>query len=182
MRIAKSPDFLQSIMQDDRVSRWIRRDGDPDVRLADVWSELLGLEFETGGFLFHDLGDGVAEVHTLFLPKSTDVPRCAEQALAFVFGWTSVIRVITKVPEINRAARALATGAGFRHDYTLPGAWLSRGKRCDVAVLSLDLDLWARRHGYNVALSPEKSARARRRWAVTNIEPMQSEETCPQHS
>ncbi|MHC9085340.1 GNAT family N-acetyltransferase [Luteimonas sp. RIT-PG2_3] len=173
MRISTSPDFLQAVMDDERVSRWVSQDGDGHAELASIWGEMLGLEFDTGGFLFHDLGDGVREVHTLFLPKSVGVEACAEQALSHVFCQTGCMRVVTKVPAINRAARRLAEGAGFRLDYTIPDGWRSRGKRYDLHVLSLDFDSWANRHGYRQVISlvePEKARRALYRWAVVNLD------------
>ncbi|PPJ43940.1 MULTISPECIES: hypothetical protein [unclassified Pseudoxanthomonas] len=123
MRVAKTPEFLQSVMDHPKVRPWIVPDGvDRDIPLAAIFGQGIGLEFDTGGFFFHALGDGVYEVHTLFLLGTTNALDCCKAAAHFMLCGTECTRIVTKVPADNIPAWKLTEKMGFRADQIRPAA------------------------------------------------------------
>ena len=176
MRIATSPAFLASIVNDPRVRPWLVQDTDPaELSIDALFAQGIGLEFDTGGWFLHRLGDGVYEVHTLFLPGSRDVLGKTREAMAAIFCGTDCLRLVTKVPADNKAADRLTRYAGFRLDYVREAAFLRGGIRHDVRHYSLGLDDFVRERGIRwfrdecIALGePDKGQRAAVRWAVVH--------------
>jgi hypothetical protein len=179
MRVAQSPEFLQSVIDHPKVRPWIAPDGvDGELPLAAVFHEGIGLEFNTGGFFFHRLGDGVFEVHTLFLPGTRDAFECCQAAAHFMFCGTECTRIVTKVPADNVPAWKLTEKMEFRLDYVRPSAFLRGGKLHDVKHYSLVMDDWMRRQQSTRWVQEQctqlgnepKGLRAAYRWAVMNDE------------
>lgn len=177
LSVAASPDFLQSVMDHPKVRPWIGPDGvEVPLDLGVIFDQGIALEFETGGFFFHRLGDGVMEVHTLFLPGSRDVLSCCKVSAQYLFTATECLRIVTKVPADNIPADRLTQKAGFRHDYTRPNAYLRGGKLHDVRHYSLDFDNWITANGLERSIQklcadagqPIKGRIARYRHAVMN--------------
>lgn len=177
MRVAGSAAFLQSIIDHPSVRPWIAPDGAPDaLPLAAIFHEGIGLEFETGGFFFHGLGDGTYEVHTLFLPGTKNAFDCCRAAAHFMFCGTDCTRIVTKVPADNIPAWRLTEKMGFRADHIRRKAFVRGGKPHDVKHYSLQLDDWMREQASprwvaeQCALlgQKDKGGRALRRWAVMN--------------
>jgi hypothetical protein len=184
LKVATSPDFLQSVIDHPQVKPWVAPDGVTDVPLEKVFADGIALEFETGGFFFHRLGDGVYEVHTLFLPGTKNALACCKASAHFLFCATDCLRIVTKVPQDNIAADRLTRRMGFRHDYTRESAYLRGGVMHDVAHYSLGLDDWLRGQGpgwfveqCNALGQPDKGRRAAFRWAVMNDE--MEKASCP---
>lgn len=146
--VGASPAFLQSVMDHPQVRPWIGPDGaDGPLDLAAIFNQGIALEFATGGFFFHRLGDGVMEVHTLFLPGSRDVLACCKAAAKHLFTATECMRIVTKVPADNIPADRLTRKAGFRHDHTRPQAYKRGGQLHDVRHYSLHMDDWITANG-----------------------------------
>lgn len=191
MRVAESPDFLQSVIDHPKVRPWIKPDGvDGDIPLSAIFDQGIGLEFETGGFFFHSLGDGVYEVHTLFLPGTTNAFDCCRAAAHFMFCATECTRIVTKVPADNVPAWKLTEKMGFRADQVRPAAFMRGGVAHDVKHYSLVMDDWMREKGpqwfaQQCALfnNEEKGARGLHRWAVMYDEYQLLEgQGCPQQA
>lgn len=145
MRVATSPDFLQSCIDHPAVRPWICQDSDPaDLPLAAVFEQGVGLEFETGGFFFHNLGDGTYEVHTLFLPGTKNAMECCQAAAHFMFCATDCTRIVTKVPEDNIPAWKLTEKMGFAKEYVREKAYTRGGKLHDVRCYALGMEQWGR--------------------------------------
>lgn len=188
MKVAESPDFLQSVMDDDRVWRWIAPDDCERLPLSAIFADGIGLEFDGGGFFFHRLGDGVYEVHTLFLPGSRHAFQSCQAAAHFMFCATDCLRIVTKVPADNVAAWRLTEKMQFHATNVRENAFKRGGEWHDVKHYALDLDDWMRRQ-----VSPEwvgqqmtqwgqhgKGARALYRWAVMYDDySVFGEMTCP---
>lgn len=177
MRIAASPDFLQSVIDHPKVRRWVAKDEEMelDLPLSKVFEQGIGIEFDTGGFFFHSLGDGIYEVHTLFLPETTNALACCEAAAHFMFCATDCTRIVTKVPEDNVPAWKLTEKMGFIPEYTRPKAYTRNGIEHDVRHYALPMDVWARRQSPAWVKSQcealgqaEKGSRFQYRWAVVN--------------
>lgn len=178
MRVAESPDYLQSVIDHPQVFRWIAPDGVDTLPLAAVFADGIGLEFDTGGFFFHRLGDGVYEVHTLFLPGTKGALDCCKAAAHFMFCATDCNRIVTKVPEDNVPAWKLTEKMNFRQDYVQPDKFLRDGTLHDVRHYSLVMDDWARTQESAIWVKSQcidlgQAAKALRfiyRWAVANDE------------
>ncbi|MFK3647910.1 hypothetical protein ACI2IY_05660 [Lysobacter enzymogenes] len=144
MKIARSPDFLESVANDPRVFPAVSCAGMERVDLAPVWGDCIGLEFDTGGWLFHRLRPAYYEVHTLFLPRSRYVREMALAAAHYMFTGTDAMELVTKVPVDLPSALALAKASGFTERFTRKGAWIRDSGAVDVVYLGLTLDEWAR--------------------------------------
>lgn len=176
-RLATSPDFIQSVMDHPQVRAWITPDGvEGPLLLSAIFEQGLGLEFEGGGFFFHRLGDGVMEVHTMFLPGTKHVADACHAAAQYLFCGTECLKIVTKVPTDNIPATRLTERVGFRLDYVEPEAFLRGGKHHDVRHYSWDIDLWARstagpgwiRQQCRQMNNEAKGLRLAYRWAVMN--------------
>ncbi len=73
-----------------------------------------------GGLFFHWHEPSVYEVHTQFLPKvrGRAALECTEEAIAWMFLRTDAMELHTKVPELNRPARALVQAIGGTREYS----------------------------------------------------------------
>lgn len=176
-RVATSADFLQSVMDDPRVRHWLAPDGvDGQALLSSIFEQGIALEFEGGGFFFHRLGDGVMEVHTMFLPGTKHVADACRAAAEFLFCGTECIKIVTKVPVDNLPAMRLTEKVGFRLDYVRPQAFLRGGTAHDVKHYSWDIDLWLRgtdgpawaRQRSRELCNERKGLLLAYRWAVMN--------------
>ncbi len=144
MRVAQSPDFLQSVIDHPEVSYWIKPDGHEGIDLSRVFSDGIGFEFETGGFFFHRLGDGIYEVHTLFLPGSTGAFAACRAVAHYMFCATECTKIVTKVPEDNIPAWKLTEKMKFTRGHTQEKAYTRGGQLHDVRHYSLHMDDWGR--------------------------------------
>lgn len=176
-RVATSPDFIQSVMDHPKVRPWIAPDGiDGPLSIAAIFDQGICLEFDGGGFFFHRLGDGVMEVHTMFLPGTHGVADACRAAAEHLFCGTECLKIVTKVPVDNVPAMRLTERVGFRLDYVAAGAFLRGGVAHDVKHYSWDIDLWLRgtegpRWAYRRCCdmgNRDKGLRLAYRWAVTN--------------
>jgi hypothetical protein len=143
MKVATSPDFLQSVI--DAVWHWVAQDDEPHVPLASAFEHVVGLEFEDGGFVFIPHGD-TWEVHTLFLPGAKDPFSCAREAAAYVFSH-GCERITTEVPADNVPADRLTRKMGFTLTHTEPQAFLRGGVLHDVHHYELRKDAWQEKQG-----------------------------------
>lgn len=144
MRPAQSPDFLQSVIDHPEVRPWICQDGTGELDLSLIWNEGIGFESEDGGFFFHRLGDGIYEVHTLYLPGTKTAFQGCQFVAHFMFCGTECTKIVTKVPEDNVPAWKLTEKMGFRADYVREKAYTRGGKRHDVRHYSLHMDDWGK--------------------------------------
>ena len=119
MRLSASPDFLQSVANDPRVFPAIASKGRGPFDLSAVWADCIGLEFDTGGWVFHQIAPGVYDAHTLFLPKSLDVRGKAREALAYLFTHGAT-EIIGRIPADLPHARRLARDMGLTYSHDLP--------------------------------------------------------------
>jgi len=144
MAIGRTPIFLQSVANHPKVFPSISMAGQGPIDLESLWPHCVAVQFERGGFLFHQLGTGYYEVHTLFLPKTREVDDCARQALHHMFTATDAMEIVTRVPADLPHALALAKRGGFTERFRRFGAWPRDGYDVDVVYLGLTIDDWAR--------------------------------------
>lgn len=92
-----------------------------------------------GAWVLQMLMPGVYELHTMFLPEARGRPYfvAAKQALAYVFGQTDALEIVTKCPDDNDGARMAAATMGFRERFRREGAWQT-GAGISYRVFSID--------------------------------------------
>lgn len=112
MKRAQDPAFLELIANNPRVFKNVTCKGVDRIELSSIWNNCVGLEFDTGGFLFHRHDPGVYEVHTLFLPKSKNVQVYAAMAANFIFNLDAEL-LLTQVARDLPHVRRLALSQGF---------------------------------------------------------------------
>ena len=144
MTIGQSPRFLESVANHPRVFPSVSMHGQGRFDFDSIWPHCIAIQFPRGGFLFHRLGTGYYEVHTLFLPKTHDVDLMARQALHYMFTATDAMEIVTRVPADLPHALALAKRGGFTERFRRFAAWPRDGFDVDVAYLGLTVDEWAR--------------------------------------
>lgn len=145
MKVATSPDFLQSVI--DARWDWIAQDDEPHAPLSAVFDRFVALENEHGGFLFFPKGEGVWEVHTLFLPTVRDALGHAKDAAKHMFARTDCDAIVTQVPADNVPADRLTRAMGFEHIGVEPQAFLRKGIRQDVHHYALTRERWQATEG-----------------------------------
>jgi hypothetical protein len=100
-------------------------------------------ETEHGGIVLTQIGSGVYDVHTLFLPEG----RGAESAHAsaavcdYMFSHTDCVEARTMVPQENRGALVAAMRSGFQKRYAMNVPW--HDGKTDADFLALTLERWA---------------------------------------
>ena len=123
MKVSDSPAFFERIANDPRVFPAIARKGREPFDLSGIWPDCIGLEFDTGGWVFHRVSEGVYDAHTLFLPKSLDVRGKAKEALAYLFGNGATLiigRIPADLPHAKRLARDMGLTYSHDLDVTMP--------------------------------------------------------------
>ena len=145
MKVATSPDFLQSVI--DAVWGWVAQDDEPRVPLSAAFDRFVCLENEHGGFVFVPHGGGEWEVHTLFLPTVRDAYSHAREAAAHMFARGDCDRITTQVPADNVPADRLTRRMGFEFTHTEPAAFLRNGVRHDINHYALRKDAWQEQQG-----------------------------------
>src|SRR6478735_1220419 len=70
---------------------------------------------EHGGFVFHNHGQGLYEIHTLFLRsgRGKAVREALAFALQYMFVRTDCAEIATRIPQVNKPAAMLARDGGF---------------------------------------------------------------------
>jgi hypothetical protein len=146
MKVSTGPEFFESVANHPRVLPYVTWKGIYAVGLKDVWKDCVGLEFDTGGWVFHRLAPDVYEVHTLFLPKSVNVSDKAQEALAYMFS-NGAQEILTRVPHDLPHVRRLAEKGGFtflrRHE--IP--WQRETGPVETDVYQLTQEAWVSQQG-----------------------------------
>ena len=133
-----APDLFNEVANHPDVSRWLFADGEIDLTEIVENQANFALQADGGGFLVVKLQEAVYEVHSLFLPEARSGTRQAmADGLAYVFCRTDCCRLLTKVPNANAAAAALASKGGFRPCFVRNDARLG-----ETSYLALDIDDW----------------------------------------
>jgi hypothetical protein len=134
--------FLTEVANHPEVRPWLGGEGFLDLRPAIATPENIALQFVGGGFVFHRIGEGLYEAHSLFLPahRGSEAVRCLRAALRYMFTATDCMEILSRVPDGNLAADGFARLAGGREAYRLEHDPKFLGK--PVSVRSLTLDMW----------------------------------------
>lgn len=134
------PSLLNQVINHPQVRPWMAPgDGPLDVTAVVSNPANFALVTEGGGFILHNQGQGIYEVHSQFLPEHRTNTREAMRAgFDYMFTRTDCERVVTQVPDNNRAAQCLAKAARFR-----PMFRREQGLLGPTEYMGLSIDEWA---------------------------------------
>lgn len=149
MRVATTPDHLESVANHPRVFPYIARKGRERFDLSDVWADCIGFEWDEGGLVFHLHAPETYDVHILFLPKTRDTKGKANQAIGIMFN-AGALELVAAIPADLPHCKRLALSVGF-----VPGESLGviERKRGPVALhgFTLTRQAWANLPGVSNA-------------------------------
>jgi hypothetical protein len=107
--------FLNTVANHPDVHPWIGAVGEVDLSAAILNPANVALVNNGGGFFLMCHEPGIYEVHSQFLPEARGGSITAmRDGFDYLFTRTDCHTVLTQVPDINRAAAALAKHARFR--------------------------------------------------------------------
>lgn len=108
--------FLTEVANHPEVRPHLKGSGELDLMTLISDPANIALQFEGGGWFLQNMGGCVYEVHSMFLPevRGAKVKKNLVEALRYVFIETDCVKIVTRLPKGNVAARALAKITGFR--------------------------------------------------------------------
>lgn len=139
--------LLNRVANDPAVRPWLSCEemgvpADAPIDLSEAIRDLSNVALVTngGGFLLHARGGGDYEVHSMFLPEARSGTVAAMRAgMDYMFTRTDCQKLITKVPDDNKAAANLAAAGGFKPVFRREAVWNGGG----VSYQALTIDDWA---------------------------------------
>jgi len=135
---------LNAIANHPSVRPWLG--GDSVIDLEPVLLNPANFAFETehGGMVLAQIGNGVYEVHSLFLPegRGPESSQAFDAVADYMFAVTDCIEVRTRAMEDNRRAVAAAKRQGFEQRYAMPVPWHD-GALALATFWSLTAERWA---------------------------------------
>lgn len=141
---------LNAIVNHPEVLPWVRGpiDGELDLSAVAEDPSNVVLVGDLGAMVFTPLRTAIWEVHTQVLPegRGTWARSFVESSLRWMFTNTDVIELMTRCPEGNVGALALARAIGGRPAFRLDNGWVYDGKTVPATVFSLTLQDWLARH------------------------------------
>lgn len=139
---------LNEVANHPEVRAWLGG-GAGAIDLSDLVSNPANVAFEGahGGFIAHKQGDGVYEVHSLFVPEGRGefVMEAAREAQRFMFCATDCTELRTKCPDGNAAALGLCRAGGFQHLFRREKCWPANGEMVGASYHSLNIQRWISR-------------------------------------
>jgi hypothetical protein len=137
---------LNRVANHPAVRPWLGGDGVLDLTALITNPDNIAVVSEHGGFIGVAQAYGRYEVHSLFTPDrpGAETMQAMRAGLDFMFTATDCLELVTKVPQDNRAAAALALRAGFEQRWTAPLKWTD-GQMVTADFLGLTLERWALR-------------------------------------
>lgn len=142
-----SATHLNSILNHPEVHPGVALNAEPlDLTPHIADPNVVALYGEHGGQVYQRLQVGLWEAHSAFVPEGRGEWALAatQQTLKWIFTRTEAVEVITRVPQGNLGARALARAAGLTQDCTLAHGWVRDGKPISADVFSLTVQSWMR--------------------------------------
>ncbi len=133
MRVATSPDFLESVANHPRVRPYIGGEG--EFRAGDSWANSIGLEWDCGGVVFMQEAPGIYSGHLVFARKTQGALEKVREAFAHMFDTVKARQIRADFPShyahVRRIVRALGmrhlgTHAGISHSEITRGEWINK--------------------------------------------------------
>lgn len=120
--------------------------GDGPIDLTAGFADPVNLAFNSahGAMFCRAIGDGVYDIHSLFLPEGQgkEAHETMQAVATYMFTRTDCLEGRTIVPVAHRAASVAARREGFRPLFSVRIPWTG-GEKVDAEVFSLSIDRWA---------------------------------------
>lgn len=99
---------------------------------------------EFGATFFINLQSGVYELHTQVLPKGRGLGTLdlVKKAFHWMFTRTDCYEILTRVPENNRAAKALAIKSGIGYEFTRTHGYRLNDRLMSVDIFGMRIQDW----------------------------------------
>ncbi len=147
---------LNAIVNHPEVYPWVRgaAAGVLDLSAAAEDPDNVLLCGDLGAILFTPTLPAIWEVHTQVLPegRGTWARAFVESALRWMFVQTNAAEILTRVPEGNIPAAALARAIGGRPAFRLDHGWNYGDEAVSATVFSLTVQDWLAKHTKDFAL------------------------------
>lgn len=139
-------DRINQIANDPSVRPWMGGEGELDLSAAvgDSANITFLSNEDNGAYLCHKTGDGVYEVHSMFLPSGRGgyAVDCMREALRFMFCATDCVELRTRIPDNNEMAKGIGKVAGFQEIFRRDNYWPSPEGLIGCSHQSMSLDVW----------------------------------------
>lgn len=132
--------FLNDIANLPEVRPCLLGNGPIDMASVIQDAQNYALVCKEGGFVLTAMGGGVYEVHTIFRPGEAAAIPAMLSAMEWMFTRTDCQRIVSRVPETNRAAKGLAIKGGLQTVFTRDDEAIGR-----TEYVELTLTRWAMR-------------------------------------
>lgn len=139
--------YLNRVANDPAVRPWLGGSGALDMQPILDNPKNVGLQAEGGGFVVINVGDGLYEWHSMFLPdhRGPNVLAAMEEGARYMFVETDCTEIITKCPVNNKGAQGAARAMGCAHVFTVEKGWNHQGDFIGMDCVSLTIERWAQR-------------------------------------
>ena len=143
-----SAKHINAIMNHPEVYPWVRgmAEGPLDLGPAIENGNVFALLGEHGGQIYHRLDFGLFEAHSQFTPEGRGewALEATRKSLHWIFTRTEAMEIMTRCPEGNLPAKALAKAVGGTFEFTNPKGWFFDGKPVPADIYSLKIQDWVR--------------------------------------
>lgn len=131
VQVSNDAAAFNRIANDPSVLPWVSTGGPVDVTDVLADPDNIGFLGKDCAFIAHNLEPAVYEVHSMGLPhvRGEVIYSSACEAIRCMFMATPAIELLTRVPEGNVAATALALKVGFVPDFDREHAWGDKSVR-----------------------------------------------------
>lgn len=99
---------------------------------------------EHGGAVFMHQQPAIYEIHVQVVPEGRGAwaLEMVQSSLHWMFTRTDALEIVTRVPEGNKPALAMAKKVGFNHEFDRPEGWVFDHKPVPTSVHSLQIQGW----------------------------------------
>ena len=139
---------LNEIVNHPEVYPWVRGAVEGPIDLG-PWLDndnVVALLGEYGGQIYQKRQAGLWEAHSQYLPEGRGewALEATRQTLHWVFTRTDAVELVTRCPQGNFAAKALAKAIGGTYELTNPSGWVMYGRTIPADIYSLKIQDWMR--------------------------------------
>lgn len=137
-QIVTDPAIWPHVHEDGTTDEWEPQDTEDFHWMLVADSEPLGV------FLVHGRGVACFEMHTCLLPTAwgRKAKQAAQMLLAWAFTEASCMKMITAVPEYNRAALRFAKAGGMQQEGINRASYLHAGQMINQIMLGITKEEW----------------------------------------
>lgn len=141
-RVVNDPSVLKDVATPEQLAV-----GAPSLDLSPIVRDLgnIVLMCDEGGIVAHRQELGVYEIHTQFTERYRGVSciKTVREMINWMFINTDAMELLSKIPEVNKAALGLVRAIGGRFEFAREGAYpLADGVSCNVDYYALRYSDW----------------------------------------